>query len=382
MDASMTVAYVPGLAGVPAAESEVSFIDGERGILEYRGISILDLARMSSFEETTFLLLYGHLPSRPELDAFNSKLNEHRAVKFHVAEIVKRLPENAHPMNALQASVAALGALYPAHDVMDPKVQNETALRLVAKLPTLVAMFHRIRRGHEPVPPNDELNHASNFLYMLEGKESDPLAARVLDACLILHADHTFNASTFTARVVGSTLADGYSVMAAAVASLSGPLHGGANEEVLQMLAEIGGPERARAYLEGKLAKKEKVMGLGHRVYKVKDPRAHILQRLAEQLFDKLGTSPDYETAKALEAAAAEILGPKGIYPNVDFYSGIVYDRLGIPHDLITPIFALSRVSGWCAHWLEQIRNNRIFRPKQVYTGRREEPYVPMNQRS
>ena len=377
----MPVEYVPGLAGVPAAESEISYIDGERGLLAYRGIPIQELASRSSFEETTYLLLHGRLPHRPELQEFGERLKRHRGVKFHLAEIVKRLPEGAHPMNALQASVAALGSLYPGRDVNDPRVQDETAIRLIAKLPTLVAMFQRIREGNEPVPPRDDLSHAANFLYMLAGREPDPLAARVMDTNLILHADHTFNASTFAARVVASTLADGYTVIAAAVGSLSGPLHGGANERVMDLLEEIGAPGNARPFLEAKLARKEKVMGLGHRVYKVKDPRAYILERLAQQLFDKLGASPLYDTAKAVETAADELLGSKGIYPNVDFYSGIVYDRLGIPRDLFTPIFAVSRVAGWCAHWLEQVRSNRIFRPRQVYVGKKDQEYVPMNQR-
>ncbi len=376
-----TIEYVPGLAGVPAAESAVSYIDGEKGILEYRGYPIQELAEKSSFEETTYLLLFGKLPSREELEAFSAELVPRRRVKFHLSEVVKRLPEGAHPMNALQASVAALGALYPAHDVTDPQIQRDTVVSLIAKFPTLVAMFYRIREGMEPVAPREDLSHAANFLYMLSGKEPDPIAERTMDAALIIHADHTFNASTFTARVVASTLADGYSVMASAVASLSGPLHGGANEAVLELLETIPTPEDARGFLEAKLAAKEKVMGLGHRVYKIKDPRAFILQRLGEQLMDKLGTSPYYDRAKALEVAAAELLGPKGIYPNVDFYSGIVYDRMGIPRDLFTPIFAVSRISGWCAHWLEQLADNRIFRPKQIFVGDRNLEYVPLNQR-
>ena len=375
-----TMEYIPGLAGVPAAESAVSFINGAEGLLEYRGISITDLAEKSNFEEVTYLLLFGDLPSRTQLEEFEAELRQHRPVKYHLSEVVKRLPDAAHPMNALQASVAALGTLYPT-DADTPEAHRLTAVRLIAKLPTLVALYHRIRQGYEPVPPRDDLSHAANFLYMLTGQEPDPIAERVMDACLILHADHTFNASTFTARVVASTLADGYTVVTAALGSLSGPLHGGANEEVLEMLDGIPSPEAARGFLEAKLARKEKVMGLGHRVYKVKDPRAYILQRLAEQLFDRLGSSPYYDTAKSLEQAAADLLGSKGIYPNVDFYSGIVYDRMGIPRDLFTPIFAVSRVSGWAAHWLEQIANNRIFRPKQVYVGERNRDYIPMNKR-
>lgn len=377
----MPIEYVPGLAGVPAAESAISFVDGENGVLEYRGYPIGDLAESSTFEETAYLLLFGELPSRTELEKFDEELKEHRAVKFHITDMIKALPEGGHPMNLLQASVTALGMLYPSRDVADPQVQRDTALRLIAKLPTLVAIFHRMREGFDPLPPRTDLSHSANFLYMITGKEPDWVAARVMDACLILHADHTMNASTFTARVVGSTLADGFSVISAAVGSLSGPLHGGANEAVLELLDEIGDPARAQEIVKGKLARKEKIMGVGHRVYKVKDPRAYILQRLAEQLFDRMGSSSYYEIAQEVEKTVEEAIGSKGIHPNVDFYSGIVYDRMGIPRDLFTPIFAVSRTAGWCAHWLEQLSNNRIFRPRQVYRGERNRSYVAVNQR-
>jgi citrate synthase len=377
----MSTAYIPGLAGVPAAESAISFIDGEQGILEYRGIPIQDLAENSTFEETAYLLLFGTLPTRTQLDTFQAELIEHRPVKFHLVDMLKDLPQGGHPMSMLQASVAALGMLYPSRDVRDPKVQRDTAVRLIAKFPTLVGLFHRLREGNDPVPPRQDLSHAANFLYMMNGAEPDPAAARVLDATLILQADHTMNASTFTARVVGSTLTDGYSAISAAVGSLSGPLHGGANEEVLALLHDIGEPSRASAVLQEKLARKEKIMGLGHRVYRVKDPRATILQKLAAQLFDKLGSSRYYDIAVELERTAAGLLGAKGIYPNVDFYSGIVFDKIGVPRDLFTSVFAVSRVSGWCAHWLEQVNDNRIFRPEQIYRGQREQPYVAMNQR-
>ena len=377
----MSSGYVPGLAGIPAAESAISFIDGDNGVLEYRGIPIDELADGSSFEDTAYLLLFGTLPTRPELEAWTAELGEHRAVKYYLVDMIKSLPDGGHPMSMLQAAAAALGMLYPDRGGSAEATHRLTAIRLIAKFPTLVATFHRLREGHDPLPPRQDLSHAANFLYMLTGTEPDPIATRVMDACLVLHADHTMNASTFTARVIGSSLADGYAVVSGAVGSLSGPLHGGANEEVLSMLEEIGAPERARAYLENKVARKEKVMGLGHREYKVKDPRAYILQRLAAQLFDKLGSSRHYDVALALEKAAEDLLGPKGIYPNVDYYSGIVYDKMGIPRDLFTPIFAMSRVSGWSAHWLEQLRQNRIYRPKQVYTGARGHHFVPVNKR-
>jgi citrate synthase len=252
----------------------------------------------------------------------------------------------------------------------------------MAKLPTMVATFHQMRLGNDPVPPRDDLNHAANFLWMLTGREPDPRAARIFDVCLMLHAEHTVNASTFTAMVTASTLADPYTVITAAAGTLSGPLHGGANEEVVAMLREIGTVERVRPYIEQKLARKEKVMGFGHRVYKVKDPRATILQRLAEELFERFGHSRLYDIAVEVERVCTELLGEKGIYPNVDFYSGIVYEKLGIQADLFTPVFAISRVAGWLAHWHEQLADNRIFRPTQVYTGAHNVEYTPVSLRS
>jgi citrate synthase len=238
-----------------------------------------------------------------------------------------------------------------------------------------------LRHGDEAIDPRDDLDHAANFYYMLFEREPSPAVRKVLDACLILHAEHTMNASTFSGRVTGSTLASPYSVISAAIGTLTGPLHGGANEEVLEMLDEVGSTENARSWLENAVANKKKIMGMGHRVYKVKDPRATVLQELAENVFAETSRPPMYELAMELERVAAGILGPKGIYPNVDFYSGIVYQALGIPRDLFTPIFAIARVAGWLAHWLEQLKNNKIFRPEQVYVGKRDVAYVPLEKR-
>jgi citrate synthase len=245
----------------------------------------------------------------------------------------------------------------------------------------MVAAFQLMRKGNDPVRPNDDLDYAANFLYMLSEKEPDPLSARIFDVCLILHAEHTMNASTFSARVTASTLTDPYAVVASAVGTLGGPLHGGANEEVIQMLEEIGSVENVRSYLDGCLERKSKIMGFGHRVYKVKDPRATILQNLVEQLFAKFGSDKYYDIAVELERAVEEKLAHKGIYPNVDFYSGLVYRKMGIPTDLFTPIFAIARVAGWLAHWKEQLAENRIFRPTQVYNGKHEAVYTPMEER-
>jgi citrate synthase len=373
--------YRPGLADVPVAESSISFIDGRRARLEYRGIAVETLARESTFEETSWLLLKGELPTQKELAVFDSQLKEHRRLKYKLVDMIKCMPESGHPMAALQAAVAGLGMFYPARDVTNSKTNWESVIRLIAKLPTIVAAFHRLRHGDDAIPPREDLSHAANFYWMLFGREPSTAVARVLDACLVLHAEHQMNASTFSARVTGSTLADPYSVVAAAVGTLSGPLHGGANEEVLDMLEEIGEPAKAAGWLEHAVATKKKIMGMGHRVYKVKDPRATVLQELAEHVFAESGKPARYDLALQLESAAVKILGPKGIYPNVDFFSGIIYEALGIPRDLFTPIFAIARVTGWLSHWLEQLRNNRIFRPEQVFTGVNDKPYLPIDQR-
>lgn len=375
--------YVPGLAGIPATRSNISYVDGQKGLLEYRGISIEQLAEHSSFLETTYLLVFGHLPTHTELKTFTEEVQNHRQVKFRIRDMIKSFPESGHPMDALQSCVAALGMFYPlgTQKVTDESYIREATVRLVAKLPTMVAMFHRMRQGDDPILPRDDLDHSANFLYMLTGKEPSPEAARVFDVCLILHAEHTVNASTFCSLVTASTLADPYTVITAAIGTLSGPLHGGANEEVVAMLRQIGSPEKARSFLEDRLLRKEKIMGLGHRIYKVKDPRATVLQTLAMQLFEKYGHSDLYDVALAIEEHAQELLGHKEVYPNVDFYSGIVYDKMGIEEDLFAPVFAISRVAGWLAHWREQLGENRIFRPTQVYTGKRDMPYVPLSER-
>ncbi len=372
---------IPGLADVPVAESAVSFIDGKRARLEYRGLAVETLARESTFEETAWLLLKGDLPSQRDLANFDRELRHHRRLKYKLVDLLKCLPESGHPMGALQAGVAALGMFYPHPGVTDARTNWEAVVRLIAKLPTIVAAFHRLRKGDEALPPRDDLGHAANFYWMLTEQEPSPAVTRVLDACLILHAEHSMNASTFSARVTGSTLADPYTVVSSAIGTLTGPLHGGANEEVLDMLDEIGSRDKVTHWLEDAVATRKKIMGFGHRVYKVKDPRASVLQELAELAFAESGKPPRYELAVELEKAAIPVLGPKGIYPNVDFYSGTVYQALGIPRDLFTPIFAIARVAGWLSHWLEQIKNNRIYRPEQEYVGKHDVHYVPLEQR-
>ena len=373
--------FRPGLADVPVAESAVSYIDGKRARLEYRGIAVETLARESCYEETAWLLLKGDLPTQRELADFDSELRHRRRIKYKLRDLIKCLPETGHPMDALQASAAAMGMFYHSRNVSDTKSNWDSVVRLIAKLPTVVAAFHRLRFGDEAITPRDDLDHAANFYWMLFEREPSPAVRRVLDACLILHAEHTMNASTFSARVTGSTLANPYTVISAAIGTLTGPLHGGANEEVLDMLNEIGSVENVRPWLEAAVAGKKKIMGFGHRVYKVKDPRATVLQELAENVFVEAGHPKMYDIAIELEKAAAGVLGPKGIYPNVDYYSGIVYSALGIPRDLFTPIFAIARVAGWLSPWLEQLKNNRIFRPEQIYIGKRDVAYTPLEKR-
>lgn len=373
--------YKPGLEGIPAARSEISYVDGQQGLLEYRGIRIEELAAQSNFLETAYLLIWGQLPSKVELESFETEVRYHRRIKYRIRDMMKCFPESGHPMDALQACAAALGLFYSRRALDNPEYIREAVVRILAKIPTMVAAFQLMRKGNDPVQPRDDLDYSSNFLYMLTEREPDPFAAQVFDVCLTLHAEHTMNASTFSAMVTASTLTDPYAVMASAVGTLAGPLHGGANEEVISMLDQIGSVENVRPFVEEAVANKRKIMGFGHRVYKVKDPRATILQELAEQLFQQNGADHYYSIAVELEKVVEEKLGHKGIYANVDFYSGLVYRYLGIPTDLFTPIFAIARVAGWLAHWKEQLTVNRIFRPTQDYVGEHGRSYIPIEKR-
>ncbi len=385
--------FSPGLAGVPVTRSKVSFIDGQKGILEYRGIPITVLAEKSDFIETAYFLLFGSLPTASQLTRFDRDLRIHRKIKYKIVDLIKCLPENGHPMDALQAAVAALGMFYPDKNVSDKETQYLSAVRLIAKLPTIIAACARLRRGDDIVLPRDDLSYAENFLYMLTDKAPDAVCAEILDVCMILHAEHTMNASTFSGLVTASTLADPYTVVSSAVGTLKGPLHGGANEKVLLMLHEIGSIENVRPYIEAKVLAGEKIMGLGHREYKVKDPRAIILQKLSKRLFDHVGASssqgtlpsqgtvPLYEIALEVERVGEMLLAAKGVYTNIDFYSGILYQRMGIEPDFFTPLFAMARVVGWLAHWIEQMQDNHIFRPAEIYEGEHDQTYVPMLKR-
>lgn len=373
--------FKPGLEGVPATLSSISYVDGQQGILEYRGINIADLAAQSNFLETAFLLIWGYLPTEEELQSFTHEVQYHRRIKYRIRDMMKCFPESGHPMDALQASAAALGLFYSRRALEDPTYIRNAVVRLLAKIPTMVAAFQLMRKGNDPVQPRDDLPYTANFLYMLSEQEPDPVAAAIFDTCLLLHAEHTINASTFSALVTASTLTDPFAVVASAVGTLAGPLHGGANEEVVHMLERIGSVENVRPFVEDCIEHKAKIMGFGHRVYKVKDPRATILQGLAEKLFDLFGGDDYYDIAVEMERQVAERLSHKGIFPNVDFYSGLVYRKLGIPTDLFTPVFAIARTAGWLAHWKEQLETNRIYRPTQIYTGNHNALYVQMDQR-
>ncbi len=373
--------FRPGLEGVPATQSAICDIEGQRGLLTYRGYPIEQLANHSSFLETAYLLIWGELPTIFQLREFEQEVQMHRRLSFRIRDMMKCFPATGHPMDALQASAASLGLFYSRRALYDPQYIVDAVVRLIAKIPTMVAAFQLIRKGQDPIQPRDDLAYSANFLYMLTEREPDPLAARIFDACLILHAEHSLNASTFSARVTASTLTDPYAVVASAVGTLAGPLHGGANEDVLDMLDQIGSIDQVEPWLDRAIAQKQKIMGFGHREYRVKDPRAVILQGLAEELFQRFGHDAMYDVALKLEEVAERRLGPKGIFPNVDFYSGLVYRKLGIPRDLFTPIFAIARTAGWLAHWKEQLGANRIYRPSQIYTGPVERGWLPLESR-
>ncbi|MDH3342843.1 MAG: citrate synthase [Gammaproteobacteria bacterium] len=384
----MTV-YVPGLAGIPATKSDISSIDGEKGVLAYRGYDIAELVENSTFEETSMLLLNGELPTAAELKNFDMQLRGERRVKYNVREIMKYLPPSGRPMEMLQTAVASLGMFYGGEDILTDAYEEEDtyfihtmSVKIIARMATIVSMWEHVRNGYDPIEPRSDLTHAENFLYMMKGCDPDPLEARIMDACLVLHAEHTINASTFTAMVTGSTLAMPFLVIASAIGALAGPLHGGANQRVVEMLEDIGRPENVEDWLDMRLADKEVIWGMGHREYKTKDPRATVLQKLMADYAEQKGNlSPMFETALALEEACEKALGVKGVYPNVDYYSGILYTEMGLPADQFTPIFAVARIAGWMAHWREQLDNNRIFRPTQIYTGAEPRRYVPVAER-
>jgi citrate synthase len=365
-----------GLEGIVATTSSISSIID--GVLTYRGIDIDDLAENASYEEVAYLLWYGKLPNRAELDELNQRLSASAAIPAQVIEQMKLYPKDTNAMAALRTAISSL-ALYDAEaQDMSKEANVNKAIRLQAQLPTIVAAFARIREGKDPIAPKAGLSISANFLYMLSGQEPSNIAIEALDKALVLHADHELNASTFASRVTVATLSDIYSGVTSAIGALKGPLHGGANEAVMAMLEDIGGLANVESYINEKLANKEKIMGFGHRVYKNGDPRAKHLQKMSRQLGKLTGNMEWYDMSIKIEEL---VTGQKGLKPNVDFYSASVYTSLEIPRDLFTPIFAISRVSGWTAHILEQFENNRLIRPRAEYTGPVNQKYVPIDKR-
>ncbi|HVT81210.1 MAG TPA: citrate synthase [Phycisphaerae bacterium] len=371
-----SAAATSGLRDVVALASNITSI--ENGILSYRGINIDELAENASFEEVIHLLWHGKLPSRPDLEELRMRLATRAALPQGLCEVMKTLPRRTTPMEGLRTAVSALAAFDAESEDMSEAANGRKAIRIQAEMAAIVAAFDRIRNDRAPIMPRPELSLAGNFLYMLRGIVPDPLSVRALDKAFILHADHELNASTFAARVAAATLTDMHSAVVAAICALKGPLHGGANEQVMRMLNEIGHPDHVDAYIRNKLTSKEKIMGFGHAVYKDGDPRAKHLREMSRQLGKLTNQEHWYKMSVMIEEL---VTGAKGLKPNVDFYSASVYHYLNIAGDLFTPIFAISRTSGWVAHILEQYANNKLIRPRAEYVGPREVHYVGIEKR-
>lgn len=365
-----------GLEGVVATTTEICSI--ENGVLSYRGINIDELAEKAVFGEVVYLLYFGRLPKKQELQDFRKQVAEGACLDEKFLQLIRAFPTTAPPMEWLRTAVSALAFFDPDFKDNSEEANLRKSIRLVGQMSTLVCAYDRLRRGEIVLQPVSDRSIAWNFLYMLTGKEPDEVSEKTLDVCLILHADHELNASTFSARVTAATLSDMHSAVTSAVGTLKGPLHGGANEQVMRMLEKIRSVDRAESYIHDALARKERIMGFGHRVYKSGDPRAKHLRKLSESM-SRLKNDPKwYEiSVKVDEVVQRE----KGLMPNVDFYSASTYHYLGIPTDLFTPIFACSRVSGWCAHIMEQLKHNRLIRPRAEYLGPRDQHYVPIDQR-
>jgi len=386
------MSYDPAYMNTASCRSAITFIDGDKGILEYRGYPIEQLAERSSYLEVAYLLIHGELPTQAQLDTWTHEITIHTFVHENVKEFMQGFRYDAHPMGMLLASVGALSTFYPeASKIKDPELRYQQIIRLLAKMPTLAAFAYRHNRGMPYVYPDNDLSYPGNFLGMLfkiaELKyQPDPRIERALDVLFILHADHEQNCSTSAVRSVGSSQVDPYSALAAGVGALYGPLHGGANEQVLRMLHRIERPDNISGFIEGVKNGDERLMGFGHRVYKNYDPRAKIIKRAAQDVFDVMGTNPYLDIALELEKIALEdeYFIERKLYPNVDFYSGLIYEALGMPVEMFPVLFAIGRTSGWIAQWLEMIEDEeqKIARPRQIYTGARTRDYVPMELRS
>jgi citrate synthase len=368
-----------GLEDVVALTSTICFIDGKQGKLIYQGYDLDDLVANSSFEETAYLLWHGELPTAAQLKELNEQLLAERAIPDPVMDLIRSAPKNAHPMEVLRTAVSALAFYDPDSGDMSKEANIRKAVRLTAKFPTIVAAFERSRTGKESIAPDNSLSHAGNLLYMLKGEHPDEYATKVVDAALIIHADHELNASTFAARVTAATLSDIHSAVTSAIGALKGPLHGGANEAVMKMVNEIGTVDNVEPFVHKAFETKRLIMGFGHRVYRTYDPRAVHLKQYAEELGKRAGDTKPFDILTKVEGV---VMAEKSLWPNVDFFSGAAYQTMGIPIDQFTPVFAVSRVSGWTAHVLEQYSNNRLIRPRAEYVGPEERKYVPMSQRS
>ena len=367
-----------GLEDVVATHSRICNLDGKLGKLTYYGVDIHDLAEHSSFEETAYLLWHGVLPTKEQLETLQLQLRASRVLPGQIVEMMRLLPKTTSPMDIVRTIVSSLSSFDDDLTDSSPVMNRQRAVRLTAAIPTIVATWEHIRHDRSPVMPLSDHSHATNLLYMLTGQMPDPFLAQVLDMVLILHADHELNASTFAARVTAATLANMYASITSAVGTLSGPLHGGANEQVMKMLLRIGDVENVDTYIADALERKERIMGFGHRVYRTSDPRAEHLRALSEALGQRRGESKWYDISRAVEARVKE---RKGLNVNVDFYSASVYYMMGIPIELDTTLFACSRIAGWTAHVLEQYEHNRLIRPRAEYNGPLVTPYVPIENR-
>jgi citrate synthase len=371
--------FKEGLQDIVAATSSICFIDGDKGVLSYRGIDIHELAEKSNFEEVCYLLWFGKLPQQSELNQLTEDLAKNRGVPPEVFALMKSFPKDANAMDVMRTAVSALALYDPDRQASNAEANLRKAYRLTGQIAGIVAATERIRRGQDLVPPDETLKHAANFIYMLTGKNPSATAERAMDVALILHADHELNASTFAGRVTAATLSDVHSAVTSAIGALKGPLHGGANIDVMRMLLEIGDVSKVEAWLKDALARKKKISGFGHRVYHTEDPRATHLRTMSKDLCESSGNGKWYEMSRLIEDSMKR---EKKINANVDFYSATVYYTLGIAVDLFTPIFAVSRISGWTAHILEQLGNNRLIRPRAEYLGPQyPAPYIPMTER-
>lgn len=367
-----------GLEGVIAGRTSICEVDEERCHLYYRGYSIADLAENSNFEEVAYLLLKGDLPNKKDLENFSRELLSEREIPEKIIDIIKNIPKETDPMDILKIAVGIFQTMDPDASSNMADANMRKAIRLIAKIPSIITSHYHISQGRNPIKPNPKLSLAANFLYMLKGKEPEDFESDVLDKSLILYAEHELNASTFAARIIASTLSDLHSAIGAAIGALKGPLHGGANERAMEMLLEIGEPEKAESWMKDALFRKKRIMGFGHRVYKREDPRNPIIKKMSKELGDRLGENQWFEISQKVE----EIINTeKGLHPNLDFYSSSAYYLLGIPISLYTPIFVASRVSGWAAHVMEQYNDNRLIRPRSEYIGPKKRKYIPVEER-